>query len=358
MIEIKHLKKEYSNITPLKDINAIINKGDVISLIGPSGTGKSTLLRCINRLDDATSGEIIFNGKNIYDPKYSLHALRQKVGMIFQSFNLFNNLNVVDNIMVAPVSLYKKDMATAYKNAIELLERFSLRDKEKSFPHELSGGQKQRIAIMRAIATDPEVLLFDEPTSALDPTMVDEVANIIKDLSTKQLTMLIVTHELEFARKVSSKIFYLDEGIIYEEGTPDQIFDNPQKPKTKSFILKTNTFETSFNKSTFDLYLLISDFMKYLSIKKISISNINDLNLLLEEITINEILANCSGRENITLQISFTNNSVNIIYNNLKDFDFSLSNTNKLSKSIIESKTTNKTVDRDNHQITYTVNIA
>ena len=357
MIEIKHIKKEYTDITPLKDINAIINKGDVISLIGPSGTGKSTLLRCINRLDDATSGEIIFNGNNIYDPKYSIHDLRKRIGMIFQSFNLFNNLSVIDNIMVAPVSLYKKDKASAYRDAIELLDRFSLRDKEHSFPHELSGGQKQRVAIMRAIATDPEDLLFDEPTSALDPTMVDEVANIIKDLSNKQLTMMIVTHELSFARKVSNRIFYLDDGIIYEEGTPDEIFDNPQKPKTKSFILKTYSFEITFNKAKFDLYLLISDFMKYLSTKKISIENINDMNLLLEEITINEILANSNKNDNITLQILFSNNSANLIYSNLNNFDFNFNNTNKLSKSIIESKTISKTVDRDNHQITYSINL-
>ena len=210
---------------------------------------------------------------------------------------------------------------------------------------------------MRAIATDPEVLLFDEPTSALDPTMVDEVANIIKDLSQKQLTMLIVTHELSFARNVSNRIFYLDEGIIYEEGTPDEIFDNPQKPKTKSFILKSNSFETSFNKTTFDLYLLISDFMKYLSIKRINISNVNDMNLLLEEITINEILANCSGSDKITLQMSINNNCVNIAYSNLNSFNFDLNNTNKLSKSIIESKILNKTIDKDNKLITYRINL-
>lgn len=353
MIEIKHLKKEYLNITPLLDINAVINKGDVISLIGPSGTGKSTLLRCINRLNDATSGEIIYHGENIYDPKYSIHYLRQKIGMIFQSFNLFNNLNVIDNIMVAPVSLYKKDKATAYKNAIELLDRFSLRDKEKCYPHELSGGQKQRVAIMRAIATDPEVLLFDEPTSALDPTMVDEVANIIKDLSEKQLTMLIVTHELSFARKVSNRIFYLDEGIIYEEGTPDEIFNNPKKIKTQEFIFKSTSFEKTINKNKFDLYMLFSDLAKYLSEQNMRVGNLYDLYLVIEELTINEIFKNQLDNKDISIRVRVNNNNITIIYSNLQDFNYEFTNTEDISDKIINSKILEKTIDKENSRIMY-----
>lgn len=353
MIEIKHLKKEYLNITPLLDINAVINKGDVISLIGPSGTGKSTLLRCINRLNDATSGEIIYHGENIYDPKYSIHYLRQKIGMIFQSFNLFNNLNVIDNIMVAPVSLYKKDKTTAYKNAIELLDRFSLRDKEKCYPHELSGGQKQRVAIMRAIATDPEVLLFDEPTSALDPTMVDEVANIIKDLSEKQLTMLIVTHELSFARKVSNRIFYLDEGIIYEDGTPDEIFNNPQKIKTQEFIFKSTSFEKTINRNKFDLYMLFSDLAKYLSEQNMRVGNLYDLYLVIEELTINEIFKNQLDNKDISIRVRVNNNNITIIYSNLQDFNYEFTNTEDISDKIINSKILKKTIDKENSRIIY-----
>lgn len=236
LIRIEHLRKEFPDVTPLKDVNLEVRPGEVISIIGPSGTGKTTLLRCINRLEEPTSGKIIIDDEEVTAPKYDLTRIRRKVGMVFQSFNLFSNLNVAENIMTGPVRLLNKTKQEAYDEAMELLERVGLSEKALNYPDELSNGQKQRIAIMRALAMNPEVMLFDEPTSALDPTMVGEVLQVIKGLAGDGMTMLIVTHEMQFANDVSDRILYMDEGVIYEEGTPEQIFGSPQKDKTKSFI--------------------------------------------------------------------------------------------------------------------------
>ena len=236
LIRIEYLRKEFPDVTPLKDVNLEVRPGEVISIIGPSGTGKTTLLRCINRLEEPTSGKIIINDEEVTAPKYDLTRIRRKVGMVFQSFNLFSNLNVAENIMTGPVRLLNKTKQEAYDEAMELLERVGLSEKALNYPDELSNGQKQRIAIMRALAMNPEVMLFDEPTSALDPTMVGEVLQVIKGLAGDGMTMLIVTHEMQFANDVSDRILYMDEGVIYEEGTPEQIFGSPQKDKTKSFI--------------------------------------------------------------------------------------------------------------------------
>lgn len=355
MLEFKNLGKKFDNFEPLIDINGVVYDGDCISIIGPSGTGKTTLLRCINRLDDATSGDILLNGKSIYSADYNIIDVRQKIGMVFQSFNLFNNLNVIDNITVAPVSLYGKDRKVAHREAIELLERFSLRDKMNSYPHELSGGQKQRVAIMRALAVEPEILLFDEPTSALDPMMVNEVAKIIKDLSSRKLTMLIVTHEMKFVRDVSSRIFYLDEGRVYEEGSPEEIFDNPQKEKTKEFVRRINSFEVSINRNTFDLYLLISDFMKHLSSKNTPIEKVNAANLLLEEITLNEIFANEKDDSNIDIQISSNKDEIRLAYSNLNNFDFELKKTDELTKAIINNKINSRRIDAAKKTVEYII---
>lgn len=236
LIRIEHLRKEFPDVTPLKDVNLEVNPGEVISIIGPSGTGKTTLLRCINRLEEPTSGKIIIDDEDVTAPKYDLTRIRRKVGMVFQSFNLFSNLNVAENIMTGPVRLLNKTKQEAYDEAMGLLERVGLSEKALNYPDELSNGQKQRIAIMRALAMNPEVMLFDEPTSALDPTMVGEVLQVIKGLAGDGMTMLIVTHEMQFANDVSDRILYMDEGVIYEEGTPEQIFGSPKKDKTKSFI--------------------------------------------------------------------------------------------------------------------------
>ena len=236
MISVSHLQKSFNGVPVLKDVNAEIKRGEVISIIGPSGTGKSTFLRCLNRLETPDGGRIVVDGQDVTDPKTDIPAVRRKMGMVFQNFNLFGNLTVIGNIMAAQCDLLKKTPAEAKAKAMELLARVGLAEKANALPDELSGGQKQRIAIARALAMDPDIILFDEPTSALDPTMVGEVLTVIKDLAKTGMTMLIVTHEMGFARDVSTRIFYMDEGVVYEEGTPDEIFSCPKKPKTIDFV--------------------------------------------------------------------------------------------------------------------------
>ena len=243
MIRIEHLKKAYEGATPLLDVNAHISRGDIISVIGPSGTGKSTLLRCLNLLEEPTSGKIFVDGEEITAKKYPVHLLRRRMGMVFQSFNLFNDLNAIENIMAAPVELLGKTRQEAYDKGMELLRSVGLEDRAHAYPDELSGGQKQRVAIARALAMEPDILLFDEPTSALDPTMVGEVLAVIRELAGKGLTILIVTHEMAFAREVCTRVFYMDEGGIYEEGTPEQIFEHPQREKTRRFIRQLKVLE-------------------------------------------------------------------------------------------------------------------
>lgn len=252
MIRISHLRKEYPNITPLKDVNVIINKGDVISIIGPSGTGKSTLIRCINLLENPTSGEIWVDDQCITDKKCNINKVRQKMGMVFQSFNLFNHMNIIENIMAAPRDLLKKSKQQAYEDGMHLLRTVGLADKAFNYPDELSGGQKQRVAIARTLAMEPEIILFDEPTSALDPTMVGEVQAVIRELAKQGLTMMIVTHEMRFAREVANRVFYMDEGGIYEDGTPDELFDHPKKEKTIRFIKHIKAFEKRITSKDFD----------------------------------------------------------------------------------------------------------
>ena len=236
MISVRHLRKSFNGVGVLRDVNAEIGKGEVISIIGPSGTGKSTFLRCLNRLETPDGGSIVVGGVDVTDPKADLAAVRRKMGMVFQNFNLFGNLTVIGNVIAAQCDLLGKTPAEARVKAMELLGRVGLSEKADALPDELSGGQKQRIAIARALAMDPEILLFDEPTSALDPTMVGEVLAVIKDLAKTGMTMLIVTHEMGFARDVSTRIFFMDEGVIYEEGTPNEVFNRPRRPRTIEFV--------------------------------------------------------------------------------------------------------------------------
>ncbi|MBR6899349.1 MAG: amino acid ABC transporter ATP-binding protein [Bacteroidales bacterium] len=241
MITIKHLSKQYINpdgtvFKVLKDVNCEINPGEVISIIGPSGTGKSTFLRAINLLDPPTGGEILFDGENILAKGYPLNKLRQKMGMVFQSFNLFEHLSILDNVTFAPMKLHHLDRRQAEEEAMAMLRKVGMAEKAKAMPSDLSGGQKQRVAIARCLAMHPEVILFDEPTSALDPTMVGEVLSVLRQLASEGMTMLIVTHEMTFARDVSTRIFFMNEGIIYEDGTPQQIFENPVHSATKAFV--------------------------------------------------------------------------------------------------------------------------
>ena len=252
MIRIEHLRKEYPTATPLKDVNVRIHKGDVISVIGPSGTGKSTLIRCINMLETPTSGNIWVGDQCITDPKCDISKVRQKMGMVFQSFNLFPHLTVIENIMKAPVELLGKSKQEAYDEGIRLLRMVGLADKAFNYPHVMSGGQKQRVAIARTLAMDPEIILFDEPTSALDPTMVGEVQAVIRDLARKGLTMIIVTHEMSFARQIANRVFYMDEGGVYEDGTPEEIFDNPKREKTIRFIKHLKVWENLITSKDFE----------------------------------------------------------------------------------------------------------
>ena len=258
MIELIHLEKKYENATPLKDVNVVINDGDIISIIGPSGTGKSTLIRCINMLDRPTNGKILLDGVDITDPKYDLSEARRRMGMVFQSFNLFGHLTVIENLMLAPMDILKKSKQEAYETGVELLKRVGLSGREFRYPEQLSGGQKQRVAIARTLAMNPDVILFDEPTSALDPTMVGEVEAVIRDLAGTGKTMLIVTHEMSFARSIANRVFYMDQGGIYEDGTPEQIFDNPQRELTQRFIRQKKAMEVSVENPNYDFVGTIS----------------------------------------------------------------------------------------------------
>ena len=236
LIKVEHLVKTFGNNEVLKDIDFSVNSGDVISIIGASGSGKSTLLRCINLLEDATGGKILFHGKNVLSGEIDEDSYRAKVGMVFQSFNLFNNMNVLKNCMVGQEKVLKRDKKEAEEIALEYLRKVGMEMYIKAKPRQLSGGQKQRVAIARALAMNPEVLLFDEPTSALDPEMVGEVLDVMKALAKSGMTMLVVTHEMSFARDVSSRVIYMADGKIEEEGTPTEIFSHAKKERTRDFL--------------------------------------------------------------------------------------------------------------------------
>ena len=237
-IHVKDLKKSFGHNEVLKGISVDIYEGEVVCVIGPSGSGKSTFLRCLNRLEAATAGEVTVDGYHINDKKADINKIRENIGMVFQHFNLFANMNVIDNLTLAPVDLKKATKAEAQEIALKLLETVGLSDKAASYPSQLSGGQKQRVAIARALAMSPDVMLFDEPTSALDPEMVGEVLTVMKQLAKDGMTMVVVTHEMGFAREVADRVLFMDDGVILEEGTPDEIFSNPQNPRTIDFLNK------------------------------------------------------------------------------------------------------------------------
>lgn len=238
MIETKDLKKSFGDHVVLDGINETINQGEKVVIIGPSGSGKSTFLRCLNLLEVPTGGEIWFEGKNITDPKNNINYLRRKMGMVFQQFNLFPHLTVKENITLAPVKLGIMNKESADKKAMDLLKRIGLSEKSEAYPRQLSGGQKQRIAIVRALAMNPDVMLFDEPTSALDPEMVGEVLELMKELADDGMTMVVVTHEMGFAKEVATRVLFIDEGKIKEQNTPKEFFENPSNPRLKEFLSK------------------------------------------------------------------------------------------------------------------------
>jgi len=280
MISIRHLSKTFRNPdgsanTVLKDVNCEISKGEVISIIGPSGSGKSTLLRAMNMLEPPDSGEIWLNGENITAPSYPLETMRRKMGMVFQNFNLFENMTVMENITCAPVKLLHLSRQQAELQALALLKEVGMAHQADAYPSELSGGQKQRAAIARALAMQPEIILFDEPTSSLDPTMVGEVLSVIRHLAKLGLTMLIVTHEMRFARDVSTRIIFMNEGVIYEDGTPDQIFNHPVHSATKAFVNRIQKLVYEIDSDYYDYYQIHTSLGRFCI--KYNIADKNDL---------------------------------------------------------------------------------
>lgn len=293
MITVKHLRKNYEKTEVLRDVNAEIEKGEIISIIGPSGTGKSTFLRCLNLLERPDGGEILVDGRNILEKKVRVDRLRMKMGMVFQQFNLFPHLTVLENLMLAPRSLRNIPEKQARETAVELLGKVGLSGKAESLPEELSGGQQQRVAIARTLAMNPEIVLFDEPTSSLDPTMVSEVLAVIRSLAQTDITMVIVTHEMRFAREVSDRIFYMDEGIIYEQGTPKEVFEEPKREKTRAFIHRIDTFAVELEKDDFDLYHLRGQLEDFAGKHLVEPKTRNMLQLITEELIVNVLFPRC-----------------------------------------------------------------
>ena len=306
MISVKNLSKRFDDHWVLKDINAEIHKGEVISIIGPSGTGKSTLLRCLNLLERPTGGSIVIDGVNILQKGTDEPKLRRKMGMVFQSFNLFAHLTVLDNLTLGPMKLLGKSRQEAEAKAIELLKSVGVAEKQHQFPDELSGGQKQRVAIARCLAMDPEIILFDEPTSALDPTMVSEVLAVIRRLAKEGMTMAIVTHEMDFAKNVSSRIFFMDEGIIYEEGKPGDIFENPQKEKTRIFIQRIRKLNEKIISQDFDLYKLNANIELFCARHTADKRTVSHILLVVEEVLGQMLLPLFAGEPEIDLTLEYS----------------------------------------------------
>lgn len=323
MIELKHLRKEYPNAVPLRDVNVTINDGDIISIIGPSGTGKSTLIRCINLLDKPTSGNIIINGTDITAKDCNIREVRKKMGMVFQSFNLFGHLSVIENVMRGPMDLLKMPKQEAYDKAMELLKMVGMETRALNYPDMLSGGQKQRVAIARTLSMDPDIILFDEPTSALDPTMIGEVQTVIRKLADTGKTMLIVTHEMKFAREICNRVFYMDDGGIYEDGTPEQIFDNPQKELTRRFVQRLKVKEIQITPEDFDSLRPLNELNLYLIQNAVSMQMRYRIEAVFEELCLQIIKPTLKQPQiNFILEYSEAKGqtSISVFYNG-KQFD-------------------------------------
>ena len=302
LIEIKNLRKEYPNSVPLENVNVNIEAGEVVGIIGPSGTGKSTFLRCINRLETPTSGEIWVDGVNVCDPKTDLAAVRSKMGMVFQSFNLFPHKMAVENIMMPLQQLLGVSAKDAYEEALIQLRKVGLESKSRRYPDELSGGQKQRVAIARALAMHPKIVLFDEPTSALDPSMVSEVLNVMADLAKTGLTMLIVTHEMRLARDLPTRIFFMDEGGICADGTPDQIFCHPQKERTRNFIYRIRSWEYSVS-AWADIYEMMGSLEDFCRRQFMGSKASTRCQLAVEELTASVLLPALQNNHAVTVDL-------------------------------------------------------
>ena len=284
LIKIRGLTKSYPDVVPLQGVDLDVNEGEVISIIGPSGTGKSTLLRCINRLEEPTYGSIVVDGVDVCDPATDLPEVRKKMGMVFQSFNLFGHKTVVENIMMPQMDLLGVTENEAYREAYRLLEQVGLVEIQKKYPDEISGGQKQRVAIARALAMHPKILLFDEPTSALDPTMVSEVLSVIQDLAGSGLTMLIVTHEMHLAKDISNRVIFMNNGGICEEGTPEQIFDHPKREETRQFVYRIKSFVYELSSEYPDMPELLAGVDAFCRRQFMSAKTSKNCRLVVEEI--------------------------------------------------------------------------
>ena len=306
LICAEHLKKSFEDVTPVKDMSCEIHKGDVVAVIGPSGTGKSTLLNLMNHLETADSGKLLFEGQDTFAKSYDVNRMRQQIGMVFQSFNLFSHLTVIENLMLAQMKLLKRSQKEAVEKSMQLLQMVGLTDKALTLPEHLSGGQQQRVAIVRAVAMDPKILLFDEPTSALDPTMIGEVLSVIRRLAAEGMTMMVVTHEMSFAREVSNRVFFMDEGVIYEEGTPEEIFDAPKKDKTRQFIRRLKVFEASFRRNSFDSLGQFAGIEQFGIRHMISRRLINSMLTVAEELCLQTILPTLGREDELHLLFEYS----------------------------------------------------
>ena len=311
LIRAGHLAKSFGEVQPVRDVSFDVQKGDVISIIGPSGTGKSTLLNLLNHLEKKDSGTILFEGQDTFEKGYNENRMREQIGMVFQSFNLFSHLTIVENLMLAQTLLLKRSRGEACEKSMKLLQMVGLADKALCLPAQLSGGQQQRAAIIRAVAMNPKILLFDEPTSALDPTMIDEVLAVIRQLEREGLTMLIVTHEMRFARDISNRIFFMEDGIIYEEGTPEEIFDHPKKDKTRRFINHLQVFETSIQRTGFDSARLFIEIERFSAKHMFSRRTTNRMLTMAEELCVRIILPGLKAHDELHLvfEVSGTDGS-------------------------------------------------
>ena len=356
MIKIEHLKKQYDVSCPLKDINVTINDGDIISIIGPSGTGKSTFLRMINLLEKPSSGKIFLNDEEITAANYKPEKARKRMSMVFQSFNLFNHLSVIENLVIPQVDLLNKTKEEAYDVAIKMLEKVGLRKQYLNYPSSLSGGQKQRVAIARALVMDPEVLLFDEPTSALDPRMVKEVQDIIISLVKEKRTMLIVTHDMKFAEQISNRVFYIDQGEIYEDNTPDVIFHNPTRTRTRAFIESLNVLKLSVHEE-FDYGTYSEKLEKFIFDTKIDVRLANKIRVVFDELFYELIIKNIENPR-IRMLISYNANKQNVAFD--VKYNGNIQNyfeENSISKVLLENIVENvKYQDIEEEQFTNQLN--
>jgi len=353
MINIEHLSKKFGDLVVLKDITIEIRTGEVISIIGPSGTGKSTFLRCLNLLDRPSGGSIKIDGIDLMDPKTDVPKIRRKMNMVFQSFNLFSHLSVLENLTIGQTKLLGMSRKDAEQKSLDLLKLVGLAEKAGSYPDELSGGQKQRVAIARCLAMEPEIILFDEPTSALDPTMVSEVLSVIRRLARDGMTMAIVTHEMDFARDVSSRVLYMDEGLIYEEGTPEQIFENPQKEKTRAFINRIRSFNYRISSPDYDLYAMNAEIEAFCEKQILPRKTRHNLQLLVEELLqiynpylqttlLDLTLSYSEKRETLELVYENTGEAVNPLDKNLLPDELGLAIINSLAESIAYQRVNDK----------------